>query len=177
MENKNISLDSNKYYFYQGINPITNKCDKEKGFYSWGFFEDIQIDFCVKNTDNCPIILSKKLSLDTILGENSKILLNLTVDEKLREYFNNSFTNEIKKNAKVENIIYYDSYSLSKFFIENEISKITNFISEQELEKINIESFFQKETPKIYYNKSIEQNILYNNFYKEKIFATKRFYI
>ena len=100
-KNKNISLVSNKYYFYQGINPITKKCDEKKGFYSCGLLEDIQSDFCVKNIDNCPLTFSKKLSLDTVLGEHSKILLNLTVDEKLREYFNNSFTNEIKKSASI----------------------------------------------------------------------------
>ena len=174
-KNKNIYLDSNKYYLFQGINPKTKKCDEEKGFYSCGFFEDIQLDFCVKNADNCPLKLSNKLTLDTILGENSKFILNITVNEKLREYFNNSFTNEIQKSEKVENNIYFDSYSLSKFFIENEISKITNYICEQELEKINIELFFQKETSEIYNNKNIEQNILYNNFYKEKIFTITDF--
>ena len=72
------------------------------------------------------------------------------------------------KSKKVKKLkIIYNSYSLSKFFIENEISKITNYISEQELEKINIELFFQKEAPEIYNNKNIEQNILFNNFNKE----------
>ena len=59
-------MDSYKYYLYQGINPITKKCNEEKGFYSCGFFEDIQVDFCVKNADNCPLKLSNKLTLDTI---------------------------------------------------------------------------------------------------------------
>ena len=59
-------MDSNKYYLYQGINPITKKCYEEKGFYSCGFFEDIQLDFCVKNTDNCPLKLSQKLFLEKI---------------------------------------------------------------------------------------------------------------
>ena len=77
--------------------------------------------------------MSSKIITKIIFGKNSKIVLNLPVDEKLSEYFNNSFTNEIQKSEKIKNNIYYDTYSLSKFFKENEINKINYYIHEQEL--------------------------------------------
>ena len=69
-KNNFISLNSNKYYYYQGINPETNECDYNNSYISCGFNEDIQSDFCVKNIDNCPLIYptlkNKTIKMDSI---------------------------------------------------------------------------------------------------------------
>ena len=80
-----ISFNSAKYYYFQGINPITKKCDFKHGFYSCGFFENIQSEFCVKNLDNCPLIYppikNNNFSIDSIMDKSSDIVLKLSVEE------------------------------------------------------------------------------------------------
>lgn len=163
-KNNKISFNSAKYYYFQGINPITKKYELKHGFYSCGFFESIQSEFCVKDLDNCPLIYppikTNNFSIDSIMDKSSDIVLKLSVVEKYQNFL---IINEINL-KNIENYIYFDSYILSKLLEENDINSIDH-INKEDLDKINIELFFKKNNARNLFNKNISQNILDKNFY------------
>lgn len=169
---KSFYLNYTKYYYYQGINPLTKECDIKNEFFSCGFLEDIQFDFCVKNIEDCPLLPFnnniKNFAINSLFGKHSKIFLEIKPNfEKLGDKINfliNSINNETKEE---DNIIIYDYYSIENFFEDNKIN-VGNYFDKGELSGTNISIFLQKCEIMNNYNKNIGQNELKNNFYSLK---------
>ena len=129
-KNNSFYVEISKYYFHQGINPKTKKCDEKLGFISCGFYDDINTEICAKRElMNCPynniifndlnlylslnnkdnIKINENISLLDILpyakmklNNRSKILFNHSLEEFLKE---NDIYSNYKHNDDKANLI------------------------------------------------------------------------
>ena len=122
-KNNSFYAEISKYYFYQGINIKTKKCDEKKGFISCGFYENIDIEICVKkDLMKCPykfkfnktnnIIFNELNMIFNIKNKENLILENNISLIDLMPYIN------ITNNTKINSIF---KYSLKEFLKENDI--------------------------------------------------------
>ena len=123
MKNNSFYAEISKYYFYQGINLKTKKCDEKIGFISCGFYENIDIEICVKkDLIKCPykfkfnktnnIIFNELNMIFNIKNKENLILENNISLIDLMPYIN------ITNNTKINSIF---KYSLKEFLKENDI--------------------------------------------------------
>ena len=120
-KNNSIYIEKSKYYFYQGINNKTKKCDEKLGFISCGYYDNIKSEICVKNDlKNCPYnnILFNELNLYLSLDNNDNININTNTNISLLDimpYIKTKFNKKKNKNMLLLN------YSLKEFLKENDI--------------------------------------------------------
>ena len=122
-KNNSFYAEISKYYFYQGINPKTKKCDEKIGFISCGFYENIDIEICVKkDLMKCPYKFKFNKTNNIIFNElnmifNIKSKENLILENNISLFdFMPNINITIYK--KINSIF---KYSLKEFLKENDI--------------------------------------------------------
>ena len=115
-KNNSLYVEVSKYYFHQGINPKTKKCDENLGFISCGFFDDINAEICTKRElMNCPYnnIIFNELNLFLSLNNKDNIKINEHISLlDIMPYAKMNLNNESK-------ILF--NHSLEEFLKENDI--------------------------------------------------------
>lgn len=158
-KNNSIYIEKSKYYFYQGINPLTNKCDDKLGFISCGFYDIISSEICVKKElNNCPYnnIIFNELNLYiSLLNKNN---INITTNISLKDII--PYIKSKPKSNKDNNISLFNQ-SLKEFLKENDI--YSNYLYDND--KIEIIPSYNNITK---YNKTISNN----NFFTENMNLT-----
>ena len=122
-KNNSFYAEISKYYFYQGINIKTKKCDEKIGFISCGFYENIDIEICVKKDFmKCPYKFKFNKTNNIIFNElnmifNIKNKENLILENNISLFDLMPYIN-ITNNTKTNSIF---KYSLKEFLKENDI--------------------------------------------------------
>ena len=120
-KNNYIYAEMSKYYFYQGININTKKCDEKTGYISCRFYDNLDIEICVKkDLMKCPykfktssnIIFNGLNAILDIKNKDNAILENNISLFDIIPYMNS--TNNININSIF-------NYSLKEFLKENDI--------------------------------------------------------
>lgn len=122
-KNSSFYAEISKYYFYQGINLKTKKCDEKIGFISCGFYDNIDIEICVKkDLMKCPYKFKNNKTNNIIFNELNMIFNienkeNLILENNISLYDFIPYIN-ITNNKKINSIF---KYSLKEFLKENDI--------------------------------------------------------
>ena len=115
-KNNSLYVEVSKYYFHQGINPKTKKCDEKLGFMSCGYYDDINGEICTKRElMNCPYnnIIFNELNLFLSLNNKDNIKINENISLlDIMPYAKMNLNNESK-------ILF--NHSLEEFLKENDI--------------------------------------------------------
>lgn len=118
-KNNSIYLEKSKYYYYQGINNKTKKCDEKLGFISCGYYDNIKSELCVKNDlKNCPYnnILFNEINLYLSLDNDDNIKINANISIlDIMPYIKTKFNKNKNKNM----LLFH--HSLKEFLKENDI--------------------------------------------------------
>ena len=165
-KNNSFYAEISKYYFYQGINIKTKKCDEKIGFISCGFYENLDIEICVKkDLMKCPYKFKFNRTNNIIFNElnmifNIKSKENLILENNISLFdFMPNINITIYK--KINSIF---KYSLKEFLKENDIYlKYKNNNDEVHLvpKKNNI----------LGYDKNIDKNNAFIKQYKVKLIS------
>ena len=122
-KNSSFYAEISKYYFYQGINLKTKKCDEKIGFISCGFYDNLDIEICVKkDLMKCPYKFKNNKTNNIIFNELNMIFNienkeNLILENNISLYDFIPYIN-ITNNKKINSIF---KYSLKEFLKENDI--------------------------------------------------------
>ena len=123
-KNNSFYAELSKYYFFQGINLKTKKCNEKLGFISCGYYDNIENEICIKkDLMKCPYkfkkinnIIFNELNSFFVIKNNTNIIINKNISlfdiiPDMKNHTNNNKINPIFK------------YSLKNFLIENDIYK------------------------------------------------------
>ena len=130
--NKTIYSSKKTYNFFQGYNNLTKKCDNIFDYKKCGHLIDLNIDFCIKESDPCPFtdtnisFYIKNLTRDIILlYENETIKIKNKYN--LKEFFHELIYKN-KNNTNLYEI--YQSTNLYKYINDNNIPFLKESINE-----------------------------------------------
>ena len=121
-----------KYNFFQGLNNMTRKCLSRLDYKKCGFLLDLNIDFCIKNNEECPYddinttFYLNNLTSDIILLIEDK---NIKINNKneIKDFFPEFY---VKNDINNTNYKYIDSTNLYDYVIENDIPYLKETINE-----------------------------------------------
>ena len=110
-KNNSFYAEISKYYFNQGININNKKCDEKIGFISCGFYDNIDIEICVKkdlvkcpykfNKNNNNIIFNELKIIFDIKNKNNIILENNISLFDLMPYINTTNNKGVTQFLKI----------------------------------------------------------------------------
>ena len=130
--NKTIYSSKKTYNFFQGYNNLTKKCDNIFDYKKCGHLIDLNIDFCIKESDPCPFtdtnisFYIKNLTKDIIL-----LYENETINIKNKYNIKEFFPELIYKNKNNTNLYeIYQSTNLYKYINDNNIPFLKESINE-----------------------------------------------
>ena len=149
-----INNKKQKYNFIQGFNNMTRTCLSRIDYKKCGFLLDLNIDFCIKNNEECPyddinttFYLSNLTSDFLLLIEDKNIKINNK--NNIKDYFPEFYE---KKDLNITNYKYIDSTNLYDYVIDNDIPYLKETINENTNNiKINLVSL-QLDKANIKYN-------------------------
>ena len=156
-----------KYNFFQGLNNMTRKCLSRLDYKKCGFLLDLNIDFCIKNNEECPyddinttFYLNNLTSDIILLIEDKNIIINNK--NKIEDFFPEFY---VKNDINNTNYKYVDSTNLYDYVIDNNIPYLKETINENTNNiKINLVSLQLNKT-----------NIKYNDDYFKDKFLVARY--